>query len=125
MAVTVDEVRRLALTLPRTTEHLIRDRVKFRVGRLVYVGFSRDETLMGFGYPKEERDELVAARPEVFQLPGMADLRYNWVVARLDALDPDEMSELVTDAWRMCVPKKVAAAYDLESVSERRRGRES
>ena len=64
-------------------------------------------------------------RPEVFQLPGMADLRYNWVVARLDALDPDEMSELVTDAWRMCVPKKVAAAYDLESVSERRRGRES
>jgi hypothetical protein len=55
----------------------------------------------------------------------MADLRYNWVVARLDALDPDEMSELVTDAWRMCVPKKVAAAYDLESVSERRRGRES
>jgi hypothetical protein len=112
MAVTVDHVRRLALTLPRTTEHLIRDRVKFRVGRLVYVGFSRDETLMGFGYPKEERDALVTARPDVFQLPGTADLRYNWVVAQLDALDPDEMRELVIDAWRMCVPKKVAAEYD-------------
>jgi hypothetical protein len=112
MAVEIHDVRRLALTLPRTTEHLIRDRVKFRVGSLVYAAFSRDETLMGFGYPKEERDALVAERPEVFQLPGKADLRYNWVVARLDALDPDEMRELVIDAWRMCVPKKVAAAYD-------------
>lgn len=112
MAVTVDEVRRLALSLPRTTEHLIRDRVKFRVGHLVYVAFSRDETLMGFGYPKEERNTLVAERPDVFQLPGTADLRYNWVVARLDALNPDEMPELVIDAWRMCVPKKVAAEYD-------------
>jgi hypothetical protein len=112
VVVTVEDVRRLALTLPRTTEHLIRDRVKFRVGRLVYAAFSRDETLMGFGYPKEERNALVGARPDVFQLPGTADLRYNWVVARLDALDRGEMRELVTDAWRMCVPKKVAAEYD-------------
>jgi hypothetical protein len=27
------------------------------------------------------------------------------------ALDTDEMTELVTDAWRMVVPKKVAAAH--------------
>lgn len=118
MAVTVDDVRRLALTLPRSSEHLIRDRVKFRVGRLVYVAFSRDETLMGFAFPKEERDALVADRPDTFQLPGASDLRYNWVVARLGALDPADMPELVVDAWRMCVPKKVAAAYDA-SLEER------
>lgn len=112
MAVDVGDVRDVALALPRTSEHLIHDRVKFRVGRIVYVAFSRDETLMGFGYPKEERDTLVATRPEVFQLPRASDLRYNWVVARLDPLDPQEMRELVIDAWRMCVPKKVAAGYD-------------
>ncbi len=109
--VALEEVRRLAVSLPRTTEHLIRDRVKFRVGRLVYLAFSRDETLMGFAYPKEERDALVASDPATFQQPDPSDLRYNWVVARLDALDSDEMSELVTDAWTMVVPKFVAREH--------------
>lgn len=107
----VDDVRRVALALPRTTEHLIRDRVKFRVGRIVYVAFSRDETTMGFGFPKEERAALVAARPGTFFLPGPADMRYQWVECRLDRLGPEEMEELVVDAWRMCVPKKVAREH--------------
>jgi hypothetical protein len=107
----VDEVRRLCLSLPRTTEHLVRDRVKFRVKQLVYVSLSRDETLMGFGYPKEERAALVESEPGKFQMPVTSDLRYNWVVARLAALDLDELTELVTDAWTMCVPKYVAREY--------------
>lgn len=102
--VTVEDVRALALALPRTTEHLVRDRVKFRVGRLVYVAFSRDETLMGFGFPREERDALVASSP-TYLLPGPSDLRYQWVVARLALLEPDEMEERVVDAWGMCVPR--------------------
>jgi hypothetical protein len=109
--VTVEDVRRLALTLPRTSEHLIRDRVKFRVKQIVYVSFSRDETLMGFGFPKEERVALVEAEPEKFQMPATSDLRYNWVVARLAALDLDEMTELVVDAWAMCVPKFLSKPY--------------
>ncbi|MEV4573426.1 MmcQ/YjbR family DNA-binding protein [Nonomuraea jabiensis] len=104
---TVDDVRQFARTLPRSSEHLIRDRVKFRVGKIVYVAFSRDETLMGFGFPKEERAALVAAEPDKFLMPRESDLRFNWVVARMDALDPAEMRELVLEAWRMCVPKKV------------------
>lgn len=103
--VTVDDVRRLALSLPRTTEHLVRDRVKFRVKQIVYVAFSRDETLMGFGFPKEERAALVESEPDKFLMPGTADLRYNWVVVRMAALEHDEMTELVTDAWTMVVPK--------------------
>jgi len=67
--VTVDEVRRLCLSLPRTTEHLVRDRVKFRVKQLVYVSFSRDETLMGFGFPKEQRPSLVESDPDKFRMP--------------------------------------------------------
>jgi hypothetical protein len=109
--VTIDQVRALALSLPRTTEHLIRDRVKFRVGRIVYVAFSRDETLMGFGFPKEEREAIIAAEPDKFQMPRTSDLRYNWLVVRLDAIDEDEMRELVLDAWRMVVPKTVARAH--------------
>jgi hypothetical protein len=111
MPVTVEDVRRLALTLPRTTEHLIRDQVKFRVKQIVYVAFSRDETLMGFAFPREQRAALVESEPDKFELPPAADLRYQWVVARLAALDLDEMTELVTDAWTMVVPQYVARAY--------------
>ena len=109
--VTVDDVRAVALNLPGTTEHLIRDRVKFRVKRLVYVAFSPDETLMGFGFPKEQRPALVESQPHKFLLPPAADMRYNWVEVRMAALDLKEMTELVTDAWTMVVPKHIAQEY--------------
>ena len=110
--VTVDQVRSFALTLPRTTEALVRDRIKLRVGRIVYLAFSRDETTMGFAFPKEEREALVRSEPERFLMPDRSDLRYHWVVVRLDAIDVAEMREIVLDAWRMVVPKRVAAAYE-------------
>ena len=109
--VTVDDVRRVARCLPRTTEHLIHDRVKFRVKQLVYVAFSRDEALIGFAFPKEERAALVESEPDTFLLPTAADLRFNLVEARMARLEVDEMSELVTDAWTMVVPKGVARDY--------------
>jgi hypothetical protein len=109
--VTIESVRELALTLPRSNEALVRDRVKFRVGQIVYLAFSRDEQMMGFAFPKEERSALVEAEPEKFLMPEPSDLRYNWVVVRLAAINDDEMRELVLDAWRMVVPKKVAAAH--------------
>jgi hypothetical protein len=110
--VTVDEARSVASALPRSYEAVVRDRVRFRVGRIVYVAFSRDETIMGFAFPKEERDALVASEPYKFFLPRQSELRYNWVCVRLETIDHDELRELVVDAWRMCVPKKVAASYD-------------
>ena len=109
--VTTEEVRALALQLPRAYEALVHDRVKFRVGRIVFLAFSRDETVMGFGFPKDQRAALVAAEPAKFSLPSTGDMRYHWVHVRLSAIDHAEMTELVLDAWRMCVPKKVAAAY--------------
>ena len=109
--ITVDDVRRVARPLPRSEEHVIRDRVKFRVGKIVYVAFSRDETVMGFGFPKEERDALVASQPAVFHLPSASDMRFHWVHAWTATLDVEQMEELVVDAWRMCVPKKVWTAY--------------
>lgn len=113
--VTVDDVRRFAMTLPRTTEGFVGGRVKFYVGRIVYVSFSRDGKVMGFGFPKEERDFLVGGSPAKFMLPAGGDLRYHWVLARMDALDEKEMRELVIDAWRMVVPKSVAMAYREEA----------
>lgn len=108
---TIDGVRAVAQGLPRSYEALVRHRVKFRVGRIVYLAFSRDERFMGFAFPKEEREALVASEPHKFCMPRASDLRYNWVVVRMDAIDDTEMREIVLDAWRMVVPKRVAAAH--------------
>jgi hypothetical protein len=108
--ITVDDARAVALELPRAYEVLVADRIKFRVGRIVFLAFSRDESIMGFGFPREERDALVASEPTKLRLPSRtSDLRYQWVEARCDELDVDELRELIVDAWRMCVPKSVAA----------------
>ena len=120
MGVTLDDARAIEATLPRSYQALVRDRVKFRVGSIVYAAFSDDDTIMGFAFPKEERDALVASEPHKFLLPRPSDLRYRWVCVRLDAIDLDELRELLVDAWRMCVPKKVAAAYEDGGAEGRR-----
>ena len=122
--VTVDDARSLASTLPRSYEAVVRGSLKFRVGSIVYVAFSRDEPIMGFAFPKEWRDALVTAQPDRFLLPRQSDLRFNWVCVRFDTIDHDELRELVVSAWRMCVPKKVAAAYEA-SLGRQRRPRPS
>jgi hypothetical protein len=106
--ITVDDIREITRGLPRSYEVVVRDRIKFRVGQIVFLALSRDETIMGFGYPKEEREALVASDPEKFLLPSESDMRFHWVQARTAALDPDELRELVVEAWRMCVPKKIS-----------------
>ncbi|MGH2995697.1 MAG: MmcQ/YjbR family DNA-binding protein [Gaiellaceae bacterium] len=108
---TIDEVRAFAITLPRTSERLVRGRVKFRIGRIVYLSLSRAGSTMGFAFPKEWRDALVESAPEKFSLPSRSDLRYHWVHVRLAAIDADEMHDLVEDAWAFCVPKRVAEEY--------------
>ena len=108
--VTLAEVRAVALSLPRTEEHLVRDWVKFRVGRIVYAAVSPDETIMGFGFPRDERPALIAAEPDRFFLHRPSDQRYQWIDAWMESFAAGEMRELVTDAWRMVVPRRIAAA---------------
>jgi hypothetical protein len=108
---TVEDVRRVAAALPRSYEAIVRDRVKFRVGQIVYLAFSRDETILGFAYPKHERDALLAAEPDKFLPPDAGDVRYHWVQVRMDAIDAAEAREIVVEAWRMVVPKRVAAQH--------------
>jgi hypothetical protein len=109
--VTADEVRAFAITLPRSSEAFVRGRVKFRIGRIVYLSLSRDGSTMGFAFSKEWRNALIDSEPEKFSLPSQSDLRYHWVHVRLAAIDAHEMRELVEDAWAFCVPKRVAEEY--------------
>jgi len=109
--VTMDEVRAFAVMLPRSSEAFVRGRVKFRIGRIVWLAFSKDGSTMGFAFPKEWRQALVDSEPEKFSFPSAHDMRYHWVHVDLAAIDEDEMRDLVEDAWAFCVPKSVAEEY--------------
>ncbi|TMK69826.1 MAG: MmcQ/YjbR family DNA-binding protein [Actinobacteria bacterium] len=109
--VSVDEVCALARTLPRAGEAFVRGRVKFRVGSIVFLSFSKDGETMGFGFPKEWRATLVENEPEKFSLPSESDMRFHWVHVRLDSIDQDEMRDLVENAWALCAPKFLVEEY--------------
>src|SRR5438034_11825025 len=111
MPVSVDEIRELAASLPRSYEAIVRGRVKFRVGQVVYLSLAEDGSTMGCGFPKEFREAAVEAEPEKFSLPSESDLRFNWIHVNLDAIDDDEMRDLVESAWSSCVPQYVAREY--------------
>jgi len=60
--VSVEDVRSVAVGLPRSYEVWVYGRLKFRVGSIVWLAFSRDQTEMGFAFPKEWLPERMARR---------------------------------------------------------------
>jgi hypothetical protein len=110
--VTLTDVRAIAMALPRTSEHLIRDVVKFRIKAIVYAAVPPDEVIMGVGFPKEERAAIIDAEPHKFVMPSVSDQRFNWIHVRMAELDETELRELVVEGWRLCVPKFLSAQID-------------
>ena len=111
MPVTVEEVRALAASLPRSYEVRVRGLVKFRIGQIVYLSIAPDGSRMGCGFPKEFRQAAVDTEPEKFALPSESDMRFNWIHVSLTAIEADEMRDLVEEAWSRAVPRYVAEQY--------------
>jgi len=109
--VTVDEIRELAASLPRSYEVFVRGQIKFRVGQIVWLALAPDGARMGCGFPRELRAAAVEAEPGKFSFPDQSDMRFNWIHVYLDAIDAQEMRDLVEEAWSRAVPRYVAEAY--------------
>jgi hypothetical protein len=114
---TVDDARKIALSLPRVTEGTSWGTPSWKVtgGKLFMrvADFSRvgdDKTLVlkcEFG----EREALRQGDPETFFLHTHYE-RYEYILVRTATVDPDELRELITEAWRMAAPPKLAAQLD-------------
>lgn len=107
-----DDMRRLALSLPETFEQPAWGFPTFRVaGGKVFAGLNPDYG-PGIAIDREARRELVAAEPKKFYwVPH--DERYNFFRVRLEALDVDELGELLTDAWCLKAGPRRRARYGL------------
>ncbi|MCX5193329.1 MmcQ/YjbR family DNA-binding protein [Streptomyces sp. NBC_00249] len=112
MATTAQDVRKIALALPDSSEKLAWGMPTFRVGGKVFVALGDDDTTIGVKCPKEERAGLIAAEPEKFFLREGHDDNYAWLRVRLAAVeDTGELRAILADSWRQAAPKRLAAAH--------------
>jgi hypothetical protein len=61
-----------------------------------------------------EREALLQGQPDVFFSTPHYD-GYPYVLVRLEAVDPEELGELVEDAWRAQAPKRLVAQFDADA----------
>ncbi|GAA4587530.1 hypothetical protein GCM10023194_36760 [Planotetraspora phitsanulokensis] len=111
MGVTVDEFLKMLNDLP---EVKLSDSDSWIALKVRDKGFGylweRTETV-GLKATIEEQIALVAERPEVFEVQFTAG-RFGWVVVHLAKIDPEELFELVTEAWCLTAPKQLVEAFE-------------
>ncbi|MFE7960084.1 MmcQ/YjbR family DNA-binding protein [Streptomyces sp. NPDC057413] len=106
-----EDVRRVALSLPDTTEKTAWSMPTFRVAGKMFATLPEDETSMAVRCPKEERDELVLAEPEKFWIAGH-EAQFAWIRVRLAALeDEQELRDILGDSWRQAAPARLLEAH--------------
>ncbi|GAA0922553.1 MmcQ/YjbR family DNA-binding protein [Streptomyces thermoalcalitolerans] len=106
-----EDVRRIALSLPDTTEKLAWGMPTFRVAGKMFATLPEDETSMAVRCPREERDELVLAEPEKFWVAGH-EAQFAWIRVRLAALDDEEeLRDILADSWRQAAPPRLQEAH--------------
>ncbi|MCM1969412.1 MmcQ/YjbR family DNA-binding protein [Streptomyces sp. G1] len=118
MAMTAEDVRKIALSLPGSSEKLAWGMPTFRVGGAdgkggkIFAALGDDDTSIGVKCPREDREELIAAEPEKFFIRPGHDDNYAWLRVRLAAVeDAAELRSILTDSWRQAAPKRLAAAH--------------
>ncbi|MFH9011450.1 MmcQ/YjbR family DNA-binding protein [Streptomyces sp. NPDC017943] len=106
-----EDVRRIALSLPDTTEKAAWNMPTFRVAGKMFATLPEEETSIAVRCPKEERDELVLAEPDKFWIADH-ESSFAWVRARLDALEgEEELRDILADSWRQAAPTRLLEAH--------------
>lgn len=106
-----EDVRRIALSLPDTTEKVAWNMPTFRVAGKMFATLPEDETSIAVRCPKEERDELALAEPEKFWIADH-EAMFAWVRVRLAALeDEGELRDILADSWRQAAPPRLLEAH--------------
>src|SRR5215212_1427186 len=97
---TVDDVRRLALGLPETSEKPCYGTPGFYVRKHLFARLRNDGSLAVKIEPGE-RELLMGAEPQVFFITEHYREYETYVLVRLEAVDESELLEVLTDSWRI------------------------
>ncbi len=108
---TNEQLRAMALGLPGAEQRETWGHPTFRVRNRIFVGMAAGGTTASVKASREEQAALIATDPATFSVaPNVG--RHGWVEVRLDGVDPEEMQELVTEAWCSTAPKRAVAEFD-------------
>ena len=112
--ITERDVRRVALSLPGSVERPYNRLPSFRVRSSLFLRIHElPDAFFVRSASVEERNELLRAEPgKFFITPHYED--YPGYLVRPSQVDLEEMTEIVTESWRLCAPKRLFAAYDAE-----------
>lgn len=109
--VTEDDVRRVALALPQTTEKPSYGTPGFRVRDKLFARMREEgDVLVVWVAGEGEKHGLIASSPATFFTTPHYD-GYPTVLVRLGAVEEDELAELLAESWRLRAPKRVLSEY--------------
>jgi hypothetical protein len=100
MAVTFDEVRRIALSLGNVKESTSYGTPAFKTGSKLLARLREDGESLVVGTTFEEREEMMAAEPETYYITDHY-LKYPWVLVRLPRVHSDALRDLLRRALRL------------------------
>jgi hypothetical protein len=107
---TGDDFRSIALSLPEAQERETWGHPTFRVRDKMFAAMAADGTSASIKATKEAQAALIGSEPEVFSMPAYVGV-HGWVGVALAGVDPQELRELLTEAWLMTAPKRLAREF--------------
>jgi len=107
------DFRQVALSMPEATEKEAWGHPTFRVRNKMFASAATDLSTATVKSTLEEQRALTQSEPDTFFVPKYVG-KHGWIGMQLDQVDPEELRELVIEAWRMTAPKRLVKAWDEE-----------
>ena len=106
MSCTLDDFRQLVDQLPGVTGHDHDRYWRYEVTGATFAYLWEPTRTVGLKQTIVEQLDLVAERPEVFEVQYTAR-GFGWVVVKVEGVERDELAELTFEAWRLSAPQEL------------------
>ena len=115
MSVTIERIREIALELPGAFEQAsFEGRPSWRTKPRMFAWFRGDpDALVLWVDSVEDKDALIASDPTKFFTTPHYD-GHPMVLVQIDEVDEQEVTELLTDSWRLRAPRTLVKQWDAE-----------
>jgi hypothetical protein len=110
---TFDAVRSLALELPKVDEGTSYGTPAFKVAGKLLARLHQDGESLVVKIDPDERTMRMKIDPDTFYITDHY-LNYPWILVRIANVDPDDLRDLLEDAWRLTAPKRLIAEHKID-----------
>ena len=103
---TLEDVRALSLELPAVEESTSYGTPAFKVRKKLFARLREEGDILVAKVDRDERGALIESEPEIyFTTPHYEN--YGYVLVRLEAVERDQLREILIESWRLAAPRKL------------------